>query len=82
MVYHKIYSLISTTLSGKKVPSDATSMPQGEGETIYILHFEPEDPMKIQGGVSVALLSSFIFFGENVLQQHINIIIIVHYYHC
>ena len=64
------------------MPSDATSMPQGEGETIYILHFEPEDPMKIQGGVSVALLSSFIFFGENVLQQHIIIIIIVHYYHC
>ncbi|CAL8315523.1 unnamed protein product [Arctogadus glacialis] len=33
----------------KKVPSDpATSMPQGQGEAIYILNFEPEDPMQIQ----------------------------------
>ena len=64
------------------MPSDtATEMPQGQGEAIYILNFESEDPMQIQGVVSVAL-SSFIFFGENVLQQHIIIIIIiVHYYH-
>ncbi|XP_056455232.1 uncharacterized protein LOC130389430 [Gadus chalcogrammus] len=41
----EIYSII---VEGKKVPSDATSMPQGEGEAIFILHFEPEDPMKIQ----------------------------------
>ncbi|CAL8253903.1 unnamed protein product [Boreogadus saida] len=34
---------------GKKVPSDtATEMPQGQGEAIYILNFESEDPMQIQ----------------------------------
>ncbi|CAL8339062.1 unnamed protein product [Boreogadus saida] len=42
----EIYSII---VEGKKVPSDtATEMPQGQGEAIYILNFESEDPMQIQ----------------------------------
>ncbi|CAL8256937.1 unnamed protein product [Arctogadus glacialis] len=42
----EMYSLI---VEGKKVPSDtATEMPQGQGEAIYILNFESEDPMQIQ----------------------------------